>query len=37
MSRARLRSLALYSPLESILQKAIDDYLKATYQRSSAL
>lgn len=28
MSRAKLRSMALYSPLETILQNAIKDYIK---------
>lgn len=28
MSRAKMRSMALYSPLETILQNAIKDYIK---------
>lgn len=28
MSRAKMRSMALYSPLETILQNAIQDYIK---------
>ncbi|KXJ70884.1 hypothetical protein RP20_CCG022237 [Aedes albopictus] len=30
VSKARLRSRATFSPLETILQKAIDNYLKET-------
>lgn len=30
MSKARLRSRATYSPLESILEKAVKNYLKET-------
>lgn len=29
MARAKMRSLALYSPLEHVLQKSIDDYVRA--------
>lgn len=36
MARAKMRSLALYSPLEHVLQKSIDDYLKAIRPKNAS-
>lgn len=37
MARAKMRSMALYSPLETILQNAIQDYINRISKRTNEI